>query len=405
MEDGEADQVISSYAQWLVNCLSEHRAREEVLSKEITAVREAAAVGATALVELRAAVQDQLDNVARQLGRLAQDLEATKVELAEVVIEKEEDEGELKREETQLHALEKKLTEASEREVALKQELEAKVVAAEDRVLQSLGDFPLGPVVGELCALDVEFPAIPGVVESHMMKLFEKFDISMKTQLEQLREAQVALQSQLQTQHRGAQSKEEGIRRIVEECDRKLLELASQMTMEKEANLMTPNQGSVKFSSLDTESLHASGRNIVKADPQTPASISVPVAPVTAPATGSGKHGAMTAPVTAPLPAPVTASLPSLGTPVASNVPPITLAMGTPQNIVTPAYTTDRHMANAVFGDQGVVSRNASCVASLASVSVSLSLSLRELLLKVFHEKDIGPTWQRQDCPGSIAPL
>ena len=28
--------------------------------------------------------QDQLENVARQLGRLAQDLEATKVELAEV---------------------------------------------------------------------------------------------------------------------------------------------------------------------------------------------------------------------------------------------------------------------------------------------------------------------------------
>jgi len=366
MEDGEADQVISSYAQWLVNCLSEHRAREEVLSKEITAVREAAAVGATALVELRAAVQDQLDNVARQLGRLAQDLQATKVELAEVVIEKEEDEGELKREvdslrklletqkglqhtqETQLHALEKKLTEASEREVALKQELEAKVVAAEDRVLQTEN------VQSHLTQRLEEC-----VVESHMMKLFEKFDISMKTQLEQLREAQVALQSQLQTQHRGAMSKEEGIRRIVEECDRKLLELASRMTMveeshrhdveqirseiqgisqEKEA-LMTPNQGSVKFSSLDTESLHA-GRNVVKADPQTPASISVPVAPVTAPAT-SGKHGAMTAPVTAPLPAPVTASLPSLGTPVASNVQPVTLAMGTPQNIVHGAYTTD----------------------------------------------------------------
>ena len=35
------------------------------------------------------------------------------------------------------------------------------------------------------------FRYFPGVVESHMMKLFEKFDISMKTQLEQLREAQV----------------------------------------------------------------------------------------------------------------------------------------------------------------------------------------------------------------------
>lgn len=359
LEDGEADQAISSYAQWLVNCLSEHRAREEVLSKEITAVREAAAVGATALVELRAAVQDQLDNVARQLGRLAQDLEATKVELAEVVIEKEEDEGELKREvdslrklletqkglqhtqETQLHALEKKLTEAAEREVALKQDLEAKVVAAEDRVLQTKN------VQSHLTQRLEEC-----VVESHMMKLFEKFDISMKTQLEQLREAQVALQSQLQTQHRGAQSKEEGIRRIVEECDRKLLELASQMTLveeshrhdveqirseiqpwisqEKEA-LMTPNQGSVKFSSLDTESLHASGRNVVKADPQTaPGSASgVPLTPMTA--------------VTAPLP--MTASLPSLGTvgtPVASNVQPVVMGtMGTPQNIVHGAYTTD----------------------------------------------------------------
>ena len=37
-------QAISSYAQWLLNSLSEHREREEVLSKEITAVREASGI-------------------------------------------------------------------------------------------------------------------------------------------------------------------------------------------------------------------------------------------------------------------------------------------------------------------------------------------------------------------------
>lgn len=55
----------------------------------------------------------------------------------------------------------------------------------------------------------------------------------------------------------------------------------------------------------------------------------------------------------------------------------------------------------AVFGDQGVVSRNASCVASLASVSVASG----ENELKTDEGEDLGPTWHRQDCPGTIAPL
>ena len=45
--------------------------------------------------------------------------------------------------------------------------------------------------MARISAADFSDSLIPGVVESHMMKLFEKFDISMKTQLEQLREAQV----------------------------------------------------------------------------------------------------------------------------------------------------------------------------------------------------------------------
>jgi len=376
MADADVDdQAISSYAQWLLNSLSEHREREEVLSKEITAVREAAAVGATALVELRAAVQDQLDSVARQLARLAQDLEATKLELAEVVIEKEEDEGELKREveslrkmleshkglqhtqENQLGALKKELLEASEREADLKKHLEAKVGAAEERVLQKTENFQSQFTQRlEEC-----------VVESHMVELLTKFDISVGKQLEQLREAQVAIQNQ----HRSVHSKEEDTRRLVEECDRKLLALADQMTTVEESHrhdveqlhaeiqeltqtqekekevLMTPNQGSIKIPS-DTESRHASaGRGVtVKNDPQTPASISIPVGlPQSGGSCGlpttlggpthhqsSHSHGGLATPNTTV----------GIGTPVAaqSSVPPITLAMGTPQNIVAPAYTT-----------------------------------------------------------------
>eukprot|EP00438_Fugacium_kawagutii_P013556 Skav201864 [mRNA] locus=scaffold3490:205574:212531:- [translate_table: standard] len=78
---------------------------------------------------------------------------------------------------------------ATEREVALKQQLETKVQGTEERISQRRNGT-----------------------------------------------RKVSLQSQLQSQHRGAQSKEEGIRRIVEECDRKLLELSSQITMVEESH-------------------------------------------------------------------------------------------------------------------------------------------------------------------------
>ncbi|CAK9093921.1 Uncharacterized protein SCF082_LOCUS44169 [Durusdinium trenchii] len=354
-EESEADpSAVSAYAEWLVNCLTESRQREEILSKEVTAVREAAAVGATALVELRGAVQAQLDSIARKLQSLQQELESTKLELAEVVIAKEEDGLELKQEvevlrknvetqkglqhtqESHIDALEKKLLEASEREAQFKQHLEAKVVAAEDRVQKAEG------VQSQLSQRVEEC-----VVESKMNSLFEMFDKSMKAQLAELRQAQVDLEIM---QQRSAQFKEEGVRRIVgmvEEHDRKLLGLDQRLSVleetqqrtdqdleqmraeiqdnvqekDKEA-LTTPKQGSVKIPS-DTESRHASaGRGIAKAEPHTPASISAPVPSVMT--MGVTPPTAPAAPTPAPAPAPATM--------------PLTLVA--PQNMV-PTFTTE----------------------------------------------------------------
>ena len=56
----------------------------------------------------------------------------------------------------------------------------------------------------------------------------------------------------------------------------------------------------------------------------------------------------------------------------------------------------------AVFGDHGVVSRNASCLASLGSGSIASGDP--ELRQEVSREEDLGPTWHRQDS-ATIAPL
>lgn len=53
----EAPDEVTAYAEWLSGCLSERQQREESLAKEISSLREAGAVGASALVELRSAVQ------------------------------------------------------------------------------------------------------------------------------------------------------------------------------------------------------------------------------------------------------------------------------------------------------------------------------------------------------------
>lgn len=82
--------------QWLEEALAGHTRREDGLALEISALREASAVGAAALIELRAAVQAQLEGLSRQSGKLDQDLAATKLELAEVVIDKESREAEMK---------------------------------------------------------------------------------------------------------------------------------------------------------------------------------------------------------------------------------------------------------------------------------------------------------------------
>mmetsp|Transcript_99109 Transcript_99109/g.179009 ORF Transcript_99109/g.179009 Transcript_99109/m.179009 type:complete len:443 (-) Transcript_99109:108-1436(-) len=225
-----ADPVVTAYAQWLADSLAEHRAREEGLSREISAVREAAAVGAAALIELRSAVQSQLENVAKQLGRLEQDLEATKLELAEVVIDKEADEGELKQEvdhlrrvqESDRHSFrslfnevqelqEQKAVEsrqAWEREIAnLRQLLDSKVGAVEDRVAQRAEAFR------DSASQRLEERFDEG--REINMGLFRKIDKVMQDQLEHLRQTQV----EIETKQTSAQVATEKLRSGLEECE------------------------------------------------------------------------------------------------------------------------------------------------------------------------------------------
>lgn len=82
--------------RWLEDALASHTERGKELAQEISAVREATAVGAVALIELRGAVQAQLQALLKQAGTLEQDLAATKLELAEVVIDKENSEANLR---------------------------------------------------------------------------------------------------------------------------------------------------------------------------------------------------------------------------------------------------------------------------------------------------------------------
>ena len=159
---------------------------------------------------------EQLDALAQQIGRLAQDLDATKLELAEVVIEKEEDEGELKREvellrkalegqkalqqkeEAQISAVEKRLLEASEQQSSVKTQLEQRLQGCEERLLQ-----------GELQQTLLKERMEDCAAESTTRNLFEKLDISMKEQLDRLRQAQV----DLETKQKGALKSEDQVRR------------------------------------------------------------------------------------------------------------------------------------------------------------------------------------------------
>eukprot|EP00928_Gymnodinium_smaydae_P047964 TRINITY_DN32027_c0_g1_i1.p1 TRINITY_DN32027_c0_g1~~TRINITY_DN32027_c0_g1_i1.p1 ORF type:complete len:513 (-),score=114.52 TRINITY_DN32027_c0_g1_i1:102-1508(-) len=94
----QPDPAVMNLAQWLAESLSSLDQRQSALAREVSAVREASGIGAVALVELRNAVQAQLEATVLQVGKLEQDLAATKLELAEVVIDKETNEGDLKME-------------------------------------------------------------------------------------------------------------------------------------------------------------------------------------------------------------------------------------------------------------------------------------------------------------------
>eukprot|EP00927_Polykrikos_kofoidii_P042414 TRINITY_DN3633_c0_g1_i3.p1 TRINITY_DN3633_c0_g1~~TRINITY_DN3633_c0_g1_i3.p1 ORF type:complete len:387 (-),score=90.67 TRINITY_DN3633_c0_g1_i3:31-1119(-) len=87
--EGEADPAVLAYAQWLAESFALHAQRQEGLSREISALREASMSGAAAIVDLRNSVEEQF-------RRLDQDLAEARLALADVVIDKENNEGELR---------------------------------------------------------------------------------------------------------------------------------------------------------------------------------------------------------------------------------------------------------------------------------------------------------------------
>ncbi|CAE7562721.1 hypothetical protein AK812_SmicGene31673 [Symbiodinium microadriaticum] len=214
-------QALSAYAQWLAESLNRHGERQEQHAREITAVREAAAVGATALVELRAAVQHQLDAIVAKLQHLQEDLEATKVELAEVVIDKEGSQMELRSEvdalkqltgvqsqsellkqlqDSQLEAVDKKISEAVEKEASsLRQLLESRALLAEEKSSQK----------AETIRESVEKKLEEGLLEKVNMDLISKMDAVM----DHLSQTQV----EMETQQKGIIERVEGYRRNLDE--------------------------------------------------------------------------------------------------------------------------------------------------------------------------------------------
>mmetsp|Transcript_36000 Transcript_36000/g.67023 ORF Transcript_36000/g.67023 Transcript_36000/m.67023 type:complete len:386 (+) Transcript_36000:49-1206(+) len=216
-----ADGALSTYAQWLADSFARTGDRQDQLTREISAVREAAAVGAHALVELRSAVQDQLDGVLSKFQRLEQELEATKLELAEVVIDKEGSENELKNEvealkqmidvqslsvllkqlqDSQVESLERKIAEAVEKESALlRQQMESKSLLAEEKALQK----------AENVRESVEKKLEDSLLEKVNMDLFSKMDAVM----DHLTQAQV----ELETQHKDIIDRVESFRRSLDE--------------------------------------------------------------------------------------------------------------------------------------------------------------------------------------------
>jgi len=89
----ESDPAVLSFASWLAHSFESQGWRQASLSEELSKVQETAAVGATALVELRAAVQKQLESLQRSIGSLQTDLDTTQKELAEVVNETSRNQG------------------------------------------------------------------------------------------------------------------------------------------------------------------------------------------------------------------------------------------------------------------------------------------------------------------------
>lgn len=219
--------------QWITDTFASHEKCHQNLERQISAVREASASGASILVQLRDTVHAQLEGLLKQVARLEQDLAATKLELAEVVTDQATNEGELKTEVDSLRSavdtdiqelgghfrevqeslrevLEHKVAEsrqATERDCSgLRQFLDGRVTQAEERAVQK------AEALRDAVAQRLEDRLEEG--KNLTMDLFSKIDKVMQDQLDNLRRKQVGLEAQQESVQRVA----EDLRHSVEEC-------------------------------------------------------------------------------------------------------------------------------------------------------------------------------------------
>lgn len=240
------DQALLSYAQWVCDLRANQSEKEEALSHKIAAVREAVAVGAAAIVELRSVVQTQLEQLAQHVAWLEQDLAATKLELVEVVIDKETNEVALKGEVDLLRSdigadVDRTKSFFREVQVAVRESLEQQVVEARQaserdctelrQMLDAAGQ--RAEIMCESVATRLEERLEAGRGET--IGYFHKIDKVMHHEtsgvvqkLENLSHAQSALYTQQESTRCLTERFSDDLRRLMDECAahaRKLQEL------------------------------------------------------------------------------------------------------------------------------------------------------------------------------------
>lgn len=179
-EETDAPAAVRGDA-WIRSAFEAHERCREEMAEQLSAVREANAVGATALIEMRSAVQDQLESLRRSIARLEQDLAGTKNELAEVVIESSSIKEEMTQEVADYINNEILSTRShfNEMQQTLRETLQAQVKESKTDLLQ---------------ATEKQLSSISEVVEANRLKTL--------TLLEQEQTARDTVASQLEAQFR-----------------------------------------------------------------------------------------------------------------------------------------------------------------------------------------------------------